>query len=65
MRADYEDGGASALAGAGWGVAPGQRFRIAVPQGVRISYAKLEEKEAVSFADDFALALRHPSLRLD
>jgi DNA-binding transcriptional MocR family regulator len=65
VRVADEDGVASALAGAGWGVAPGQRFRIAVPQGVRISYARLEESEAASFADDFALALRHRASRLD
>ena len=60
-----EDGVASSLAAAGWAVAPGQRFRIAAPSGVRVSFARLEEADAASFAADFALALRHRAARLD
>jgi DNA-binding transcriptional MocR family regulator len=60
-----EDGVASALAEAGWAVAPGQRFRIAAPPGVRISFATLEAADAASFAADFARALRHRPSRLD
>ncbi len=60
-----EDGVASSLAAAGWAVAPGQRFRIAAPPGVRISYARLAEPDAASFAAEFARALRHPASRLD
>jgi len=60
-----EDGMASSLAEAGWAVAPGQRFRIAAPPGVRISFATLETADAPSFAADFARALRHPPSRLD
>ena len=60
-----EDGVASSLAAAGWAVAPGQRFRIAAPPGVRISYARLAEPDAASFAADFARALRHRASRLD
>jgi DNA-binding transcriptional MocR family regulator len=60
-----EDGVASSLAAAGWAVAPGQRFRIAAPPGVRISSARLEQAAAVSFAADFARALRHRASRLD
>jgi DNA-binding transcriptional MocR family regulator len=60
-----EDGMASALAEAGWAVAPGQRFRIAAAPGVRISFATLETADAPSFAADFARALRHPPSRLD
>ena len=60
-----EDGVASSLAAAGWAVAPGQRFRVAAPPGVRISYARLEETDAASFAADFARALRHRASRLD
>jgi DNA-binding transcriptional MocR family regulator len=65
VRVADEDAVASALAGAGWAVAPGQRFRIASPPGVRICYAMLEESEAASFADDFARALHHRAGRLD
>ncbi len=60
-----EDGVASALAEAGWAVAPGQRFRMAAPPGVRISFATLEAGDAESFAADFAAALRHRPARLD
>ena len=60
-----EDGVASSLAAAGWAVAPGQRFRIAAPPGVRISSARLEQADAVSFAAEFARALRHRESRLD
>jgi DNA-binding transcriptional MocR family regulator len=60
-----EDGVASALAAAGWAVAPGQRFRIAAPPGVRISSARLEQADAASFAAEFARALHHRVSRLD
>ncbi len=60
-----EDGVASSLAAAGWAVAPGQRFRIAAPPGVRISCARLAEADAAVFAADFARALRHRASRLD
>jgi DNA-binding transcriptional MocR family regulator len=65
VRVFDEDGVASSLAEAGWAVAPGQRFRIAAPAGVRISFATLEAADAVSFAADFARALRHRPSRLD
>ena len=60
-----EDGVASALTAAGWAVAPGQRFRVAAPPGVRISFARLEEADAPAFAAEFAGALRHRASRLD
>jgi DNA-binding transcriptional MocR family regulator len=56
---------ASALAAAGWAVAPGQRFRIAAPPGIRISFARLAEADAPSFAAGLARALRHRASRLD
>ena len=65
VRVSDEDGVASSLAEAGWAVAPGQRFRIATPPGVRISFATLEADDAASFAADFARALRHRPSRLD
>ena len=65
VRVFDEDGVASSLAEAGWAVAPGQRFRIAAPPGVRISFATLEAADALSFAADFARALRHRPSRLD
>jgi DNA-binding transcriptional MocR family regulator len=65
VRVLDEEGVASWLAEAGWAVAPGQRFRIAAPPGVRISFATLEAADAVSFAADFARALRYRPSRLD
>ena len=56
---------ASSLAEAGWAVAPGQRFRIAAPPGIRISFATLDTADAASFAADVARALRHRPSRLD
>ncbi len=56
---------ASWLAEAGWAVAPGQRFRIAAPPGIRISFATLDTADATSFAADVARALRHRPSRLD
>jgi DNA-binding transcriptional MocR family regulator len=60
-----EDGVASSLAAAGWAVAPGQRFRIAAPPGVRVCFARLAESDAAAFAAEFARALRHRASRLD
>ena len=60
-----EDGAASALAAAGWAVAPGQRFRIAAPPGIRISFARLAAADAPAFAADLARTLRHRASRLD
>jgi DNA-binding transcriptional MocR family regulator len=60
-----EDRVASALASAGWAVAPGRRFRIAAPPGVRICFATLREDEAATFAADFARALHDRAARLD
>jgi DNA-binding transcriptional MocR family regulator len=65
VRLDDEDGVAGALAGAGWAVAPGRRFRIAAPSGIRVSYATLDEEAAPAFADDLARVLRRPASRLD
>jgi len=65
VRVTDEDGVASSLTSAGWAVAPGQRFRIAAPPGVRISFATLDAADAASFASDFARALRHRPSRLD
>jgi DNA-binding transcriptional MocR family regulator len=60
-----EDRVASALASAGWGVAPGRRFRIAALPGVRVCFATLREEEAVPFAAGFARALHDRAARLD
>ena len=65
VRVSDEDGVASSLAEAGWAVAPGQRFRVAAPPGIRISFASLEAADAAAFAAEVARALRHRPSRLD
>jgi DNA-binding transcriptional MocR family regulator len=65
VRVSDEDGVASSLAEAGWAVAPGQRFRIAAPPGIRISFASLDAADAASLAAEVARALRHRPSRLD
>jgi DNA-binding transcriptional MocR family regulator len=46
-----------ALAVAGWGVAPGERFRIAAAPGLRVTVAKLDGADRERFADCAAAAL--------
>ena len=65
VRVSDEDGVASALAEAGWAVAPGQRFRIAAPPGIRISFASLQTADARSLAAEVVRALRPRPSRLD
>jgi DNA-binding transcriptional MocR family regulator len=60
-----EDAMAAALAEAGWAVAPGWRFRIASPPGVRVCFASLEPAAAGQFAAACAAALRYRPARLD
>jgi DNA-binding transcriptional MocR family regulator len=60
-----EDRIASALASAGWAVAPGRRFRIAAPPGVRVCFATLEPADARRFAEALALARHVRTGRLD
>jgi hypothetical protein len=50
---------------AGWAVAPGRRFRIAAPPGIRICFATLEPGEAGEVAAAVAGALRSRATRLD
>lgn len=47
-----------ALARAGWAVAPGERFRIASPTGIRVTVSALEPTDALRFAADCASILR-------
>jgi DNA-binding transcriptional MocR family regulator len=60
-----EGGVAAALAEAGWAVAPGWRFRIASPPGVRVCFASLEPADAERFASAFAAANRYRPARID
>jgi DNA-binding transcriptional MocR family regulator len=65
MPVPDEDRIASAMASAGWAVAPGRRFRIAAAPGVRVSFATLEPADAERFAADFARARHARTTRQD
>ncbi|WP_340556178.1 aminotransferase class I/II-fold pyridoxal phosphate-dependent enzyme [Streptomyces sp. GSL17-111] len=56
----------SAVAGllrSGWAVAPGARFRLATPPGVRLTLSTLDVGELPGLAEDVAAALRPPQAR--
>ncbi|THC50160.1 aminotransferase class I/II-fold pyridoxal phosphate-dependent enzyme [Streptomyces sp. A1499] len=52
-----ETGVVARLLHAGWGVAPGARYRLATPPGVRITIAALADEEIVTVADAVASAM--------
>ncbi|MDF3299644.1 aminotransferase class I/II-fold pyridoxal phosphate-dependent enzyme [Streptomyces tropicalis] len=52
-----ETGAVARLLQAGWAVAPGARFRLGAPPGVRITVATLSAQEAAPLADAVAAAL--------
>jgi DNA-binding transcriptional MocR family regulator len=60
-----EDRVAAAVTASGWAVAPGRRFRIASPPGIRICFATLDPAEAAPLATALAAALRSRAARLD
>lgn len=45
------------LLDAGWAVAPGERYRLRTPPGLRVTIATLTPEEAGAFADDLARCL--------
>ncbi|HSR84539.1 MAG TPA: aminotransferase class I/II-fold pyridoxal phosphate-dependent enzyme [Streptosporangiaceae bacterium] len=60
-----ETGTTSALLDRGWAVAPGERFRIASPPGIRIGIATLTAAEIERLAADLASSLRRRPRRTD
>jgi hypothetical protein len=46
------------LLGSGWAAAPGSRFRIRTPAGIRITVADLADDEIEPLADAVAHAVR-------
>lgn len=52
-----ETGVVARLLHAGWAVAPGARFRMSSPPGIRITVARLREEDAEPLADTVAEAL--------
>ncbi|MFF4520675.1 aminotransferase class I/II-fold pyridoxal phosphate-dependent enzyme [Streptomyces bluensis] len=53
-----ETGAVSRLLHAGWAVAPGARFRLSAPSGIRITVSTLTEDETGPVADAVASAIR-------
>lgn len=53
-----ETGAVAALLHAGWAVAPGARFRIQAPPGIRITVSTLTQEEIAVLADAVAAAVR-------
>jgi DNA-binding transcriptional MocR family regulator len=58
-----ETGAVARLLHAGWAVAPGARFRLASPPGVRLTVSPLSEDEVPAVADAVADALRPSAAR--
>ena len=54
-----------ALLERGWAVAPGERFRIASPPGIRIGTGTLTSEEAARLAADIAAGLARRPRRTD
>ncbi|MEU6350737.1 aminotransferase class I/II-fold pyridoxal phosphate-dependent enzyme [Streptomyces sp. NPDC047072] len=52
-----ETGAVARLLHAGWAVAPGARFRMSAPQGIRVTVAALTGEETVRLADAVAAAV--------
>ncbi|EFL30712.1 GntR family transcriptional regulator [Streptomyces viridochromogenes DSM 40736] len=58
-----ETGAVARLLHAGWAVAPGARFRLSAPPGVRVTVSTLTEDETEALADAIASALGPPPAR--
>lgn len=57
IRVPDETGAVARLLHAGWAVAPGARFRMSAPQGIRITVSTLTEDEIGEVADAVASAV--------
>jgi len=60
-----EDRVTAAVTASGWAVAPGRRFRIAAPPGIRICFATLDTTEATPLAAALSAAIHSRTPRLD
>ncbi|MFI5965801.1 aminotransferase class I/II-fold pyridoxal phosphate-dependent enzyme [Streptomyces asoensis] len=58
-----ETGAVARLLQAGWAVAPGARFRIEAPPGIRITVSTLDPQEIGDLADTVASAIRVEDVR--
>jgi DNA-binding transcriptional MocR family regulator len=57
-----ETGAVTRLLRSGWAVAPGARFRMSSPPGVRVTVSPLRPEEVPRLADDMAAAVRPPAV---
>lgn len=55
-----ETGAVARLLNAGWAVAPGARFRVAAPQGIRLTVSPLTAADIAPLADAVAAAAQPP-----
>ncbi|WP_107465480.1 aminotransferase class I/II-fold pyridoxal phosphate-dependent enzyme [Streptomyces sp. MA5143a] len=62
IRVPDETGAVARLLHAGWAVAPGARFRMSAPQGIRITVSTLTEEEIEEVADAVASAVGGPGV---
>ncbi|MEV6167504.1 aminotransferase class I/II-fold pyridoxal phosphate-dependent enzyme [Streptomyces sp. NPDC051954] len=58
-----ETGAVARLLHAGWAVAPGARFRMSAPPGIRVTVSTLTEEETAPLADAIAAAVGPASIR--
>ncbi|WP_324610923.1 aminotransferase class I/II-fold pyridoxal phosphate-dependent enzyme, partial [Streptomyces scabiei] len=58
VRVPDETGAVARLLHAGWAVAPGARFRMSAPPGIRITVSALTEEEIGRVAEAVAAAVR-------
>ncbi|MDT0343842.1 aminotransferase class I/II-fold pyridoxal phosphate-dependent enzyme [Streptomyces litchfieldiae] len=58
-----ETGALARLLHAGWAAAPGARFRVAAPPGLRLTVSALAEADVGPLADAVAAAIRPPAAR--
>jgi DNA-binding transcriptional MocR family regulator len=59
-----ETGAVARLVQGGWAVAPGARFRLASPQGIRVTVSALTARDIVPLADAVAAAVRPSPARV-
>ncbi|MFI2763779.1 aminotransferase class I/II-fold pyridoxal phosphate-dependent enzyme [Streptomyces echinatus] len=59
-----ETGAVARLVQAGWAVAPGARFRLASPQGIRVTVSTLAPEDITPLADAVAAAVRPSPARV-
>lgn len=65
VRVEDEAGVVTGLMRRGWAVAPGERFRIDAPPGIRIGFATMSDREAWQLAESLSSVLNRKPRRSD